>query len=106
MMEDFQSIERDYGEKRVKELLNENNIYGAAIICLNYPVSETVMAEVLKKCSENNKIEIIGSKEGYPINVKILSKKTMEGLLRIVLEYKDVGKKYKAIIERKQAKAL
>ena len=106
MIEDLQSIKKDYGERRVRELLDENKIYGAIIICLDYPVSEAVMAEVLKKCSENNKIEIRGSKEGYRININTLGKKTIEGLLRIVLAYEDVGKKYKAIIERKQAKAL
>jgi len=99
-------IERDYGERRVKELLQEKNIYGAAIICRDYPVPIGTLISTLKACSEAGKIEIIGDSEKYRINMKTLSRNTMKDLLEIVIEYKDINKKYKAIIQKKKPKTI
>jgi len=99
-------MERDRGEKRANELLQEKKIYGAIIICLNYPVPKKTLTSTLKACSEAGKIEIFGHKEGYRINIEILSRNTMENLLGIVLAYKDTGKTYKAIIQKKKPKTI
>jgi hypothetical protein len=97
--------ERDYGEKRVNELLAKNNIYGAIIICLNYPVTKKVLVCILKTCSKELLIEIVDHKRNN-VDIRRLSRNTIMGLIKIVLAYKNVGKKYKAIIQRKIPKTI
>jgi len=97
-------LERDYGERRVNELLKENNLYGAVFICLNYPVPLESMISTLKSCSPQL-IKVIG-KDGDQINLGALSKNMAKKLIKIINEYKDVGKPYTAIIERKKSKTI
>ncbi|MFZ3054915.1 MAG: hypothetical protein WA091_02970 [Minisyncoccales bacterium] len=98
-------IERDYGESRVNELLKENNLYGATLICVNYPVTKEALIRTLKACSRALLIEIVDYKRNN-LDIKTLSRNTMMGLLKIVLTHKGVGKKYKAIIQRKIPKTI
>lgn len=98
-------IERDYGESRVNELLKENNLYGAILICVNYPVTKEAMIRTLKACSRALLIEIVDHKRNN-VDIEKLSKDMIEKFLKIVLTYKNVGKKYKAIIQKKIPKTI
>jgi hypothetical protein len=92
-------------DERVQTLLHEKKIYGAIDICLNFPVSEYVLINVLEICSQEKLIEIWGDREGYRINIKSLSRSTVKVLLKTIYQLAETNGPYRIIVERRRPKA-
>jgi tRNA A37 threonylcarbamoyladenosine dehydratase len=108
-MPEVYSAERLCAETRISNLLNEDNLYGAIVIALNYSVSIETKTRLLEQCVEQKLINILNdgvNGQKRPTLIKSLKIRTIEKFLEICLKTKGATKTPSFIVLTKHYKRI